>query len=189
MVQVKVELVNVFCQNTEDLTSADDFYLVGALVGGGVRKVILTRPVKINDRQVKEFGQDSLLLSVDIPVGSSIKGGLIAYDEDDAKDWTNGYGTTVDALAARLTDNTVTPQQILAAITPRVGILKSEDRDDLLGSTELEISATGPALEERSWLMSHGVDEKGSPISIGKPGFTSMFSNWRYTVKYRISRS
>ncbi len=63
---------------------------------------------------------------------------------------------------------------ILAAATKALGVLGPLDQDDLLGSTELEISATGPAFEQRSWLMV----EKGFG-----------WSTWDYKVTYQITRS
>jgi hypothetical protein len=183
MPTVKVELIDVSCQDTEDVTGADDFYLVGALVGGEVTKAILTHPIKINNKQTKTFRpEDSVLFEGDIPPGESIKGGLNAYDEDAGKDWDK-YGDTVksitDAVSTAL--EVAGPKgaiagKILSIATSGVGILAGLDKDDLLGSTELEISATGPAYEERAWKMS-------------KEGSFMGYSNWDYTLRYRISRS
>jgi hypothetical protein len=63
---------------------------------------------------------------------------------------------------------------ILGAATMAFAVLGPLDKDDLLGSTELEISATGSSKEERSWL----IQKKGSD-----------WSNWDYTLRYRITRS
>lgn len=181
MVRMKIELVDVSCGNTEDVTGADEFYLVGALAGGTVVKPILTTPISINDKQRKTFpaGQ-TVLFEGEVPQGQSVKGGIKAYDEDAAKDWAK-YGSTItqisDAVSqalAKAGPTGVTAGKILSVATQGVGLLASLDKDDLLGTTELEISATGPAFEERSWLMK----EKG----LG-------WSTWDYTVRYRISRS
>jgi hypothetical protein len=67
-----------------------------------------------------------------------------------------------------------TPGVILGAATKAFGAFSSLDKDDELGSTELEISATGPSKEERSWL----IEKEGSS-----------WSNWDYTLRYRIARS
>ena len=182
MTKIKIELIDVKCRDTEDVTGADHFYLVGALVGGTVVKPILTKPIKINDDQRKTFrAGETVLFEGEVPQGQSVKGGIKAYDEDAAKDWAK-YGSTVtqisDAVSTALAmagPKGVAAGVILSAATKGVGILASLDKDDLLGSTELEISATGPAFEERSWLMK-------KTGSIG-------WSTWDYTVKYRISRS
>jgi hypothetical protein len=182
MVKMKIELIDVKCRDTEDVTGADHFYIVGALVGGGVTKPVLTKPIKINDDQKKTFpaGQ-TVLFEGEVPQGQSVKGGIKAYDEDAAKDWAK-YGSTItqisDAVSqalAKAGPTGVTAGKILSVATQGVGLLASLDKDDLLGTTELEISATGPAFEERSWLL-----KKTGGIG---------WSTWDYTVRYRISRS
>ncbi|MEH1833872.1 MAG: hypothetical protein V7L29_17820 [Nostoc sp.] len=182
MTRVKVELVNVYCRDTEDVTGADDFYLVGGLVGGQTTKAILTTPIKINDKQTKSFKPDqTVLFEGEIPQGQSVKGGLKAYDEDAGKDWAK-YGDTVKKISSAISGAIAAtgPQgavagTILSAATTAGGILASLDKDDLLGSTELDISSTGPSHEERAWKMS-------KTSSIG-------WSTWDYTLTYRISRS
>ena len=183
MVRMKIELVNVYCGNTEDVTGADEFYLVGALAGGTVVKPILTTPININDKQTKTFptGQ-TVILEGDVPQGQSVKGGIKAFDEDFGKDWAQ-YGSVVTGISGAVSKALATfggPQgatagAILGAVTKGVDFFSKLDQDDLLGTTELEISATGPAFEERSWLMK-------KTGSIG-------WSTWDYTVKYRIQRS
>ena len=181
MTKIKIELVDVYCGNTEDVTGADEFYLVGALVGGGVVKSILTMPININDKQRKTFpaGQ-TVIFEGEVPQGQSVKGGIKAYDEDAAKDWSQ-YGSTVTAISGSVSTvlaatgpQGATAGMILGAVTQGVDFFSSLDKDDLLGSTELEISATEPEFEERSWVM--------------KAGGTG-WSTWNYTVRYRISRS
>lgn len=182
MTKVRIELVDVYCGDTEDVIGADDFYLVGALVGGGQTKAILTRPIKINDKQRKTFRpDDSVLFDGEIPEGQTIKGGLKAYDEDAAKDWAQ-HGTKVQEISRNVSSalagvgpEGVMAGKILAIATAAAGILSSLDRDDLLGATELEISSIGPSLEEREWRMS----KKGG----------GGWSTWDYSLRYRISRS
>ncbi|MEH2420046.1 MAG: hypothetical protein V7K48_03615 [Nostoc sp.] len=196
MTKVKVELIDVYCRDTEDVTGADDFYLVGGLVGGKTTKAILTTPIKINDKQRKSFKPDqAILFEGEIPEGQSVKGGLKAYDEDFTKNWAeadrskNRYGETVNwakygetvkkissaisgAIAATGSQEAVAGT-ILSAATTAEGILDSLKKDDLLGSTELEISSTGPSHEERAWKIST----------------TAGWSTWDYTLTYRITRS
>jgi hypothetical protein len=180
MVRMKIELIDVVCRDTEDVMGADEFYLVGALAGGGVVKPILTKPVDIKKKERKTFpAGESVLFEGDVPQGQSVKGGIKAYDEDASRDWAQ-YGSTVNGISGAvstvltITGVGITAAAILSAATKGVGILASLDQDDLLGSTELEISATGPAFEERSFLMKEG--------GIG-------WSTWDYTVRYRIQRS
>lgn len=182
MTKLKVELVDVYCRDTEDVTGADDFYLIGGLVGGQTTKAILTTPIKINDKQKKSFKPDqTVLFEGEIPQGQSVKGGLKAYDEDAAKDWAK-YGETVKKISSAISGAIAAtgPQgavagTILSAATTAASWIGSLDKDDLLGTTELEISSTGPSHEERSWVISK------------KSG--TGWSTWDYTLTYRISRS
>ncbi|MEG3923657.1 MULTISPECIES: hypothetical protein [unclassified Microcoleus] len=184
MPKIKIELVDVFCRYTEDIAGADDFYLLGALVGGEVTKVIATRPIKINDKQTKTFRpEDTVLFEGDIPAGQTVKGGIKAYDEDVAKDWANKYGETITQISSAVSTAVAAaggPQgaiagTVLAAATKAVGLFANLDKDDLLDTTELEISATGSSREERSWVMKK------------KDGIN--WSTWDYTLRYRITRS
>ncbi len=182
MVRMKIELIDVYCGITEDRTGADEFYLLGALAGGTVVKPILTKPISINDKQTKTFpAGESVLFEGEVPQGQSVKGGIKAYDEDFAKDWAQ-YGSVVTAISGAVSKalamadpQGATAGAILAAVTTGVGFFSSLDKDDLLGTTELEISATGSAFEERSWRMRYT-----GPAYICKG---------EYTVRYRISRS
>ncbi|MDJ1171099.1 hypothetical protein PMG71_16845 [Roseofilum sp. BLCC_M154] len=181
MTTVRVELLDVYCADTEDVTGADDFYLVGALVGGGATKGILTRPVKINDNQQKSFyPEDSLLFEGVLYPGESIQGGLKAYDEDAGKDWSR-HGETVQEITGYVSDalslfgsTGAIAGKILSVATTGVGILATMDKDDLLGSAELEIPAIGPSYEILEWKM----------LETGTIGY----STWDYTVRLQISR-
>ncbi|WP_216595239.1 hypothetical protein [Cylindrospermum stagnale] len=183
MPRIKIQLVNVQCKDTEDVTGADELYLVGALVGGGITKAILTTPIDINDGEVKKFKPDqSILFEGNVPADESIKGGIKAYDEDAGKDWSK-YGDTVtgitsavSAVLAAAGPKGVLAGTILSASVKGVGILASLDKDDLLGSTELVISSTGPAFEEVAWRFK-------------KTGSSLGYSDWDYTLRYRITRS
>ncbi len=183
MTKVKIQLVNVQCKDTEDVTGADELYLVGALVGGTTTKAILTTPMSINDGEVKKFKPDqSILFEGEVPAGESIKGGIKAYDEDAGKDWSK-YGDTVTSITTAVSGalsaagpKGVLAGTILSAAVKGVGFLASLDKDDLLGSTELVISSTGPAFEEVSWRFK-------------KSGSFLGYSDWDYTLRYRITRS
>jgi hypothetical protein len=182
MTRVKIELLKVECKDTEDVTGADEFYLVGALAGGGTTKAILTTPISINDGEVKTFKREqSILFEGDVPAGQNIQGGIKAYDEDAGKDWSK-YGETITGITSAVSAalSLAGPKgalagTILSAAVKGGGILASLDKDDELGSTELVISPTGPAFEEIAWKFS----KKGS---LG-------WSTWDYTLRYRISRS
>lgn len=184
--QVRVELLDVKCGNTEDVTGADEFYIVGALSDGTNTKAALTSPTSINDGQTKSFpSSQQVIFNAYVPQGKTVRGGLKAFDEDFGKDWSK-YGpmvnkitdTVAGGLAASGDPYAVTAAAILQFGVKGFGFFASLDRDDELGKLELNVSASGPAVEERTWKF-----RKTS--SFWNPGW----STWDYTVRYRITRS
>src|SRR4051794_9547532 len=86
-VKIRVELIDVYCDNTEDVTGPDEFYLVASLKGGTANKPSITKPFDINDKKSKNFPADqSVLFEGDVPKGGNIVGGMVAFDEDYGKD-------------------------------------------------------------------------------------------------------
>lgn len=51
--RVRIELLDVYCHNTEDVTGADTFYLVGGVSDGRQSQPVLTNRVWINDGQTR----------------------------------------------------------------------------------------------------------------------------------------
>ncbi len=182
--QVRVELVDVRCGNTEDVTGADEFYIRGALSDGTNTKAALTSPISINDRQTKSFSAaQKVIFDGNVPQGVTIRGGLQAFDEDFGKDWSK-YGPTVNnivktvvaGLNASGNPKAVTAATILDYGTKGFGFLASLDKDDKLGKLELNISPIGPDVEIKTWRFR-------------KTGSFLGYSTWDYTVQYRITRS
>jgi hypothetical protein len=182
--QVKIELINVYCGNTEDVTGADEFYIVGALTDGTAAntKAALTSPISINDGQTKTFSESQkVLFNGNVLPGTTIRGGLKAYDEDFGKDWSK-YGPTVNNIVSTVTagltasgnPKAVAAGQILSWGVKGFGFLASLDKDDELGKIELNVSPIGPNVEEKTWKFSRS-DWTG-------------YSSWNYTVRYRITR-
>jgi hypothetical protein len=182
--QVKIELINVYCGDTEDVTGADEFYIVGALTDGTATntKAALTSPISINNGQTKTFSNSQkVLFNGYVAQGTTIRGGLKAYDEDWAHDWAQ-----YEPWATKIKDAVVTglnasgnPKAVTAATILNYGYkafsaLSYLDKDDLLGTLELNVSPIGPNVEEKTWKFS-------------KSDWTG-YSSWNYTVRYRITR-
>jgi hypothetical protein len=155
---------------------------VGALFDGTNTKAALTRPVWINDGETKPFRpEDQLLFDARVPEGNTVRGGLVAFDEDYAKDWakhgdmvnkiTNGVAVL---LAASGNPGAVTAGGILKGAVTTWSELARLDLDDNLGSLELTIPASGPGAESKSWDLKKG-------------GWG--LSTWNYTIRYRITRT
>ena len=182
MPHIRIELLRVYCGNTEDTTGADEFYVVGALTDGTSSKGALTSPISINDNQEKGFDPSQrVIFDANVTSDAVVRGGLKAFDEDFAKDWTK-YGPTVTEISNQVSQglkSSKDPKAIIAGevlnwATKAFGILASLDQDDKLGSIELNVPAQGPIVEEQTWNF----QRKGS---LG-------ISTWNYSVVYRITR-
>jgi hypothetical protein len=109
---------------------------------------------------------------------------LKAFDEDFGKDWAK-YGSTVteisnavsQGLKASKKPKAVVAGEVLGWATKAFGILASLDKDDELGTIELNVPVQGPSVEEKVWKFK----KEGS---IFNPGV----STWNYSVVYRITR-
>ncbi len=181
--QVRIELLNVKCNNTEDVTGADEFYILGALSDTTNTKGALTSPISINDGQTKTFNSaQQVIFDADVPEGQTVRGGLKAFDEDFAKDWAK-YDSTVNqisdavagGLAASGNPKAATAGTILKFAVKGFGTLASLDKDDHLGTLELNVPVSGPEIEEKEWKFS-------------KKDWTG-YSSWNYIVRYRITRT
>ena len=182
---VRIELLRVHCGNTEDTTGADEFYVVGALTDGTTSKGALTSPMSINDNQEKEFNPSQrVLFDADVTSDAVVRGGLKAFDEDYAKDWAK-YGSTVTAISNQVSQGlkstkdpyAVVAGEILSWATKAFGILAPLDKDDHLGTIELNVPAQGASYEEIIWKFSKG----GSVLNPG-------ISTWNYSVVIGVTR-
>jgi hypothetical protein len=178
--RVTVHLDYITCIDTEDVTGADTIFIRGAAVGGGEVKPIVVPPIWINNGETKPIRHGPIF---DAPILSTERifvGGKI-YDEDAAKDWSvqniNSdvaaiLGTGAAILAA--IPATSAPTLIAAIIFSVPALLVDADKDDVLGNLELEIPASGPAHESKTYKLSgnrHG-----------------WWSNWSYEIGYSIRR-
>ena len=181
-VKVRVELIDIHCDDTEDVTGADEFYVVASLKGGAVNKPSITKPIDINDKQTKNFPDDQkVIFEGEVPKGSTIVGGIVTFDEDYGKDWEKKD----KAIAKQLSDLAAggataaggEAGAIVAGIIKAVytvgDLIAQSDKDDKLGELQLSIPADGPAEEVKEWPF----EEKG----LG-------FSTWKYKLRYRIVR-
>lgn len=176
MPKVRVELLNVTCRKTEDigwLGSEDEFYIAGALSDTTNTQGVLTPILDIDNGETKPYA--NVVFDADVSSGQSIRGGLKAFDEDMAKDWEKieaNITTITDKVISELANSedprAATASQILEFAVKALGFLFSLDKDDELGSLELNIPASGPIVEEKDWNF-NGDDSD-------------------YTVRYRITR-
>ncbi len=181
MTHVTIRIANLHCRNTEDVTGADEFYTVSALSTGhpSQTQADVLPKLSINDKEIRQ--PNYVIYDGWVDKGSSVRGGLIAYDEDFAKDWAK-RPQWVDQLTYTIAqglqksgDARLVPAGIILQYGYKAfDLIASADKDDKLGSIELNINADGPQNESRFWPFWRK-DRTG-------------FSNWSYSVDLEIVR-
>lgn len=179
MPQVQVKLVNIHCKDTEDVTGADHFYLVGGVMAGDARCGVLTTPFSINDDQTKKFPEsEHLLFNAEVSKGDTLFIGLAAYDEDAGKTW-EGQKEVVTKIADKIGayahqggPKVAIAGHIVQQSIRILGGIMSLDKDDLLGEYKIAIPVADlkPSTEQK-WHFFEG--------SVG-------WSSWDYVLTYRI---
>src|SRR5205809_6484352 len=86
---MRVELVDVYCRDTEDLLVADTFYVMSAAMSWDADKTaLLTDPINIKAGETISFsGHDVAVFYADVDVYRFVFRGFKACDEEHGKDW------------------------------------------------------------------------------------------------------
>lgn len=180
MSKIKVVLDSVVCGDPEDL-GGDEFYVAGAVSDGAQTSGVLTRPIDLEKNQTKAFGVGGgTVFDFDVPDDRILKIALIAYDEDSNKDWNN-YGDWVTKLGQAVSAGlgaipnpyTAAAGMILPYALNAVGQIMLLDKDDELGQLQAEfpVGSLPDGEHAQTWTFSKG---------------GSFYSNWRYSVLYRV---
>jgi hypothetical protein len=179
MPRVQVELVNIYCKDTEDVTGADHFYLVGGVMAGDATNGVLTTPLSINDDQTKTFpGSERLLFDTEVPNEATLFIGLAAYDEDAGKTWEH-HKEVVTQIADKISEyahiggpKVAIAGHIVQQSIRILGGIMSLDKDDLLGECKVAIPVADlKTSAEQKWHFYEG---------------GAGWSTWDYVLTYRI---
>ncbi len=74
-VKVRIELFDVRCYDTEDVTGGDEFFVVAAMSDGHETRGIVTRPIDIDTGQNRTFAKDQMFIfEGKLPRGRSVGG-------------------------------------------------------------------------------------------------------------------
>jgi hypothetical protein len=142
---------------------------------------VITDPIAMKAGQTHTFsGPDAVIF--DGPVGDreAVIGGVKAYEEDFAKDWTHKARWVKQILkglppfSALPESRTAAADLILTAAGTVLDLQAHSDRDDLLGSLPLVTPMAGPLSEEDRWVFK----QEGLGLS-----------TWDYTVRCLIIRT
>ncbi|MGB3767806.1 MAG: hypothetical protein WA947_14715 [Phormidesmis sp.] len=182
--RVFIKLLDVHCRDTEDVTGADEFYLIGSVSDSKSQqpKPILTPPVSVNDGQTKSLnGRGSLLFDAAVDSDTVINLEVGALDEDYAKDWDRYDEYVLKVGAALSAAAAATKHPVGIGIGLGLGIalkgfdaIAKSDKDDELGSMSdrIHVKYLKPGTVVRSWTFKGG---------------SSAWSNWEHVVRYQIT--
>ena len=183
---VTVELLDVVCHDTEDMTGADEFYILGAVRAGSRAGATATKPMRINDGERRGFLPDERVLYSG-PVGrdDTIAIGLIAYDQDAAVDWEK-RGPEIQSAVDKLADavkkipdpRVMIGAEVAKQATRLFGALIKLDEDDELerGTIEVPVRSLPVGSVVRNWEV------QGRLFN----GWFD-FSDWHYNVTLRVT--
>lgn len=182
---VKIELIDVYCDNTEDMTGGDDFYIAGGVTvfdskisatDPSLAKPILTKAFKINDGQTKPL--QYTVFDAEVKGNHVIYLEMAAYDEDFGRDWSQ-YQVWVGIAASAVSTvvgvvGTPVAGTVVGAVLTGLNQAMGWDADDRLGlySQTLTIQDVKPGENIYQWKMV----ETGIGVS-----------TWNYTVRYRVT--
>lgn len=184
--RVTVELLDVICHDTEDMTGADEFYVIGAVRVGDRSGATATKPMRINDGERRGFMPTERVL-YDGPVGPNdeLVVGLTAFDQDAAVDWEK-HGPAIERGVQKLADvvkkipepKVQITAEIIKHAVPLFGALVKLDVDDELDrkAITLPVRSLPIGRVHRNWQV------QGRLFS----GFLD-FSDWHYNVTLRIT--
>jgi hypothetical protein len=181
-IRLRIELLDVTCRDTDDLFVSDTFYMTAVLaVSDTTRSAVITDPIKMKAGQTHAFSApDAIVFDGPVEDREAVIGGVKAYEEDFAKDWTHKTRWAKEILRG-LPPFSALPESLSAAATviltaagTVLDLQAHSDRDDLLGCLPLVIPMAGPLSEEERWVLK----EEGLGLS-----------TWDYTVRCLITRT
>lgn len=167
---------------TEDVTGADHLYLIGAVSDGASTAGVVTRPIRINNKETVPFGEGGgIVFSAEVPDNRNLKVALAAFDEDAAKDWPRERQETLNEIVGAVSSGLLATGNpygvgagVVLPIATQVALgLISIDRDDELGTHVADFPG---------WLTPHGEHRREWLCRGGSNGW----SNWRYRIRYRV---
>lgn len=185
--RVRIDLYDVICHDSEDVASGgDELYVVGGAVYDAGPKPVGTAkavaPMAMIPGNTSGF-YDAVVFDANVPDDGKIKLCLTAWDEDYAKDWAkvqDEWETAEDVLSliSAVGGPTTAWTGVVAKWMKVIDFVASHDKDDNLGQLAQVIPALGPDVEFREWRFR---GSSGWNLGLG-------FSDWDYTLRYRIQR-
>ena len=182
MARIQVNLMDVVCRDGEDLFSADEFYLTGAISDGLQTTGVLTWPLSINAGESKLFGVGGgVIFDADIPEDRVLAVSLIAFEQFSDKNWSNHEDVVLQIGEAVSSEITVAPDpymsypwlQLSSAVkTAALNLDMAQDQKLGYHTRQFPIWALPPGNHLQIWSF-HGTGR-------------AWLSDWDYTVRYMV---
>lgn len=177
MSRIIVSIDEAICYDTEDVTGADELYVVGAIrtSSGQTSGGFVTRPISINTNETRKFNfGGGIIFDKEVPDSSPLQIEMIVFDEDASKD-VSRYDQ-----ARALVNQAVTafPNPLFAAASLPLDAIRTFmvlDQDDELGTNRNTMFVGNVP---RGWSF-HQWNAKETGIG---------FSTWNYWIRYWIGR-
>lgn len=178
---LRIYLDRGHCGNTEDVTGADDLYLVGGAYSRPHTSAFITAPLSVNDDDEFFFQGGREVFEFEVPDNEVVNVWMQAFDAD-AGNWWPQHEAAVQKAADSISSalkNVPDPRAqaagVIAKVVPSVfGAICAFDKDDSLGTYAFDVPATGPADQEINWHFKQG--------GLG-------YSTWNYNVIVKVRRS
>lgn len=176
--RILVHLDEVYCSDTEDVTGADEFYILGAITtaDGSIRRPIVLSPISINDGQSYSYGGYAVFDAV-VPDNAVLNVEFYCFDEDTARDasrYAQAFQVASQALAATpLNFYGAASSAVINAFNGVIGL----DQDDQLYQPYLQ---GFPVWQQRYGDNYYQFFSTGSNIAY--------YSDWSYRLRFRVAR-
>ncbi|MBD1823636.1 hypothetical protein H6F51_14200 [Cyanobacteria bacterium FACHB-DQ100] len=176
MSRIMVLIDEAICYDTEDVTGADELYVVGAIRtnSGQTSGGFVTRPIGINTNETRKFTfGGGIVFDKEVPDSSPLQIEMIVFDEDASRD-VSRYDQ-----ARALVDQAITavPNPLSAVASLPLDAIRTFmvlDQDDELGTNRetLFVGSVPHGWSFHQW----NTQEAG------------LWSSWNYWIRYWIGR-
>jgi hypothetical protein len=171
---VQVYLDQVTCFDTEDLTGADEFYVIGTIytVDRRIVRPVATQPMDINDGQTFKFGPGGgYVFNEYLPDDAIVQLELRAFDED-AGSGAEKYSKIL-SYSQQVANQTALGAPLGLALDGIKLILEADQDDNLTPNHLGVIDASTPF----GWTLRYW--------DLYEPG---NYSSWSYRIQYWVNR-
>lgn len=191
----ELQLVDVKCYDTEDVTGDDELYFIGAFTSAADGDGLMSKVIHINDGETRSVKGTNRVNLNHKGESNFINLSLTAYDGDVASEWKDSdlrkVLDTIDKgiTAARTVGVPMTPEVQMAALGYQVGyeiadFFCSNDKDDKLGKINMTIPLHNLPRGDHEFYWNFYRRSDSNPVGLVIPGG---YSTWSYRLKMKLT--